>query len=570
MVSPTLRMSTQDTAPVSLFSRVTFASAVLLGIAYVVFFWQLKSLPLQDFPNHLARAHILDDLVFNGGARFGSEFIAHVAAMSYVLHDLVLTCLVHFFGTSAGASLFLALVVLSLPAALLYYMRVSGISSRVQVPVVLLSLLLSTDWFFLMGFLAFRLAVAFVILSLAIAESLRSRWSLGRYVGYLAVIIASYLTHLAAPVFFAVVIGVSALTRLFYRSSTFGREVLLVLPVAAVVLLHLAWPSAALDHAQYLYESGSLSEKLLDSTYELGRFGGRVSLLLMAMLVACILLGCWRALRPSYLRTPQVVESLLIVVAFVGLYLLLPRDYSDAAYVDIRALVMITLFLLISSAWLSQARSGDGYGTPVVQIFALVLVAMNLGWIAVRMDPLEHWMSDYRKIVASIPERARVLPVSTQPKIGLFYPFLHAGSYVVLDRDALMPYLFSGNGGDPMKFFQYRARPYMPHESWYLGQQKWEAATPATYSVLGQQYTWRFEYSERSHVWEPATMVPVDWARVACDYDWLIISKPYDSRFIGVSALLRTQNDSAALFAIDKRGCQPSSPEGRVRLRTEH
>ena len=68
------------------------------------------------------------------------------------------------------------------------------------------------------------------------------------------------------------------------------QEVLLVLPPAALIVLNAAWPHA--DHTQYVYDWYSLSEKLLDSSYELGRFGGRVSSLLIAMrLRAC----CWDA-----------------------------------------------------------------------------------------------------------------------------------------------------------------------------------------------------------------------------------------------------------------------------------
>ena len=551
----------------------TLVAAALLTLAYVLFFAQLKSLPLQDLPNHLARAHILDDLIFNGGARFGHEFMVHLTAIPYVLHDLVLTVLVHFFGTSAGAALFLTITLLSLPCALLLYMRATAISPRVQLPVFVLSLVLSTDWFFLMGFLAFRLAVAFVILSLAIAENLRARWSLPRYAGYLAVVAAGYLMHLSAPVFFGVVITVSAAARLFFHRSAVTREALLVLPVVALVVLNVAMPHAASspnEHAQYLYEQVRLTEKVTESSYELWRFGGRVSMLLIAMLWLCMVLGCLRAWRWRYVLTPAVVENLLIAVAFMALYVLLPRDYADAAYVDIRALVMITIFLLIASAWLSDARGGIGYGSLGVTLFSLAVVAMNLGWIAYRIKPLEHWVQDYRKVVASVPVGARVLPVTTQAKVGLFDPFLHAGSYLVLDRNALMPYLFSGNGGDPMKFFVYRQQPYMPHESWYPKQRAWQAATPATYNTMGQEYTWRFKYSERDHVWEPAKMVPVDWPRVACNYEWMLVAKPFDGSFIGVRTELKTENDSAALLAIDRSACRPSPPKGPVTLQTEH
>ncbi|MEJ1960929.1 MAG: hypothetical protein WDO56_05025 [Gammaproteobacteria bacterium] len=270
------------------------------------------------------------------------------------------------------------------------------------------------------------------------------------------------------------------------------------------------------------------------------------------------------------MKAPLVVENLLIAAGFVAMYILLPRDYADAAYVDVRALSMITLFLLIAAAWLSHSVGGRGFDSLAIKSFALLLVAANLAWMGVRLKPLNDWMSRYRAIVAAVPMRARVLPVSTFAKVGAFYPYLHAGSFLVLDRDAMMPYLFSGNGGDPMRYFFYSNRPYEPHESWYLAQERWRKAVPATYDVLGEKYTWRFEYSDRDHVWEPAAMVPVDWGRVACDYQWLLIAKPYDRQFIGVAGRITAENEAAALLAIDRAGCHASAPRGTVRLRTEH
>jgi hypothetical protein len=88
--------------------------------------------------------------------------------------------------------------------------------------------------------------------------------------------------------------------------------------------------------------------------------------------------------------------------------------------------------------------------------------------------------------------------------------------------------------------------------------------------VLGQSYRWRFEYSEQDHVWEAATLAPVDWGRVACEYDWLLVSKPYDGQFIRLNTTLKTENDSAALFAVDRRDCRPTSSTTPVRLQTEH
>jgi hypothetical protein len=43
----------------------------LLLLAYLIARWVLSPMPLQDFPTHLARAVVMDDLIFHGGTRFG-------------------------------------------------------------------------------------------------------------------------------------------------------------------------------------------------------------------------------------------------------------------------------------------------------------------------------------------------------------------------------------------------------------------------------------------------------------------------------------------------------------------
>ncbi len=73
-------------------------------------------------------------------------------------------------------------------------------------------------------------------------------------------------------------------------------------------------------------------------------------------------------------------------------------------------------------------------------------------------------------------------------------------SYLVMDRAALMPYLFSGDGGHPMEYFRYRHKPYAPMERWYNAE----------------------------------VAVPVDWDAIACSYEYLLIDKPYDAARIPI------------------------------------
>src|SRR5690349_6144034 len=73
----------------------------VLTLMYVVFFAQLTSFPMQDLPNHLARAVVLSDLIFHDGARFGHVFEFHPMLIPYSAGDAVLTSCVELLGPTA-------------------------------------------------------------------------------------------------------------------------------------------------------------------------------------------------------------------------------------------------------------------------------------------------------------------------------------------------------------------------------------------------------------------------------------------------------------------------------------
>ena len=81
-------------------ARGLFALAVLAYIAVLLWF---SPLLLQDYPNHLARAQILADLLFRHGAEFGQSFRFHLLLTPYISGDLVLSSLVQVAGFKAAA-----------------------------------------------------------------------------------------------------------------------------------------------------------------------------------------------------------------------------------------------------------------------------------------------------------------------------------------------------------------------------------------------------------------------------------------------------------------------------------
>src|SRR6185437_4662137 len=133
-------------APATLANIIGWPAVTLLTAGYLVLISRLTSFPFEDFPNHLARAKVLADLLFHHGRQWGGLFSFHWQLVPYLLHDLILTSLVATLGTTAGGVVFNGLVVLSLPCALLYYMQVNRLAPQARPLVVLVSLYLATDW----------------------------------------------------------------------------------------------------------------------------------------------------------------------------------------------------------------------------------------------------------------------------------------------------------------------------------------------------------------------------------------------------------------------------------------
>jgi len=84
-------------------TRTARGLLVLVVLAYIALFCQFSPLLVQDYPNHLARATVMADLLFRHGAGFGQSFRLHLLWIPYVSGDLVLTSLVEVAGTKAAA-----------------------------------------------------------------------------------------------------------------------------------------------------------------------------------------------------------------------------------------------------------------------------------------------------------------------------------------------------------------------------------------------------------------------------------------------------------------------------------
>jgi hypothetical protein len=203
------------------------------------------------------------------------------------------------------------------------------------------------------------------------------------------------------------------------------------------------------------------------------------------------------------------------------MYLVLPVGYPEAYYVDIRALPMACLFAVLAVVGASaDAAPVAGRRRILALAVACLLAIGNLAYLARHFNAHHVWLAQYRTVIGAIPLHARVLPVYTHRGDGSVVPFLHAFSFAVIDRNSIVPYLQTGDTGNPEKYLRYRQRPYRPAQGWY------------------------------GDIDSPK----VDWQAVACDYDYLLVTKPYDMRRLEAPLTPVLENETAALFSVPARG----------------
>lgn len=508
--------SSSDHAPPARLQIGWIAAAVLV-LCYIALLLR-GALPLQDYPNHLARALVLGDLIGQHGAHFGSLFQYHPLPTPYIMGDLLLSAAIEVFGVQSAAILWSVLIFLSLPAALLFYLRTTAIPNDGKLLLFIASLYLSTDWFFLMGFLEFRLGVALTLVTLAQAERFRGGPSFSSWMGYGCLLIIGYATHLATALFAAVLIAGTAAFRLCRGRSRLSTELWLVLPCAIVLGYYFVFAVGYRqpgDLVENPYLWGPVLLKIYDLAGELYRYGTRTDSALFVLLLASVVcyVGRLRDWRQDKVAEPLTLAGLMLIV-----YVALPRGYSEAYFVDVRALPLATLFTLIAVMRGGSPDPLKPSGQPALGIaLALLLATINLVYLAQHFQTHNRWLQQYRAVVARIPEGSRVLPIYTQISDGRVFPFRHAFAFALIDRGAFVPYLQTGDTGNAQKYIRYLHRPYAPPENWYN---------------------------------EPDSASP-DWPRVTCEYQFILATEPFDPKRLGtLQTKLVARNASAALFKL--------------------
>lgn len=489
--------------PPSVLTKAKIAVLIALG-AYCALYLSLDALAFLDLPNHTTRAYI----IAHDSPHFASNFRFRVEMMPYIIGDLLYAGILKVLPMQTGALVWMCLIFLSLPLSLVVYARSLKRPPQQQLILALVSIYWASSWHFLSAYTNYCLSVALAFLVLAQVESFLSthrRWtqSLPAYAAYCALTFVLYGVHLAGFVFCAVMAAVSCAFYLF-GSRRLGPPLLLGIPFLLLAGYHIS--TAQLG--------GSGDELLrfrepLEKFFALGAMFYRFSLPLDLIALLLFLISTFLAATRSGWKSGHAAKLLATAGVLLLCYLVLPEEMGPTSDIDGRALpfVAATAFLFLMG---SQKMTDRQFRQSFFAASALVVA--NFGVLVVGLVPLSQHLSQYQALLQDLPPNQRLFPIATRPDVGRLQTNFHQAQLAIVSRNATVPYLFSERtSGKQFSYFTYLYDAYSPSVHWYLKHQD------------------------------------IDWQQVCRDYDFLIVTKPYDEQRIQVPHAVVSENPAGVL-----------------------
>jgi hypothetical protein len=415
--------------------------ALVLAAAAV---WWLPWAPLVDWPNHMAR-HYLE------ARRLAGHELPPFYAVDYHLvpnlgADLVLPPLIVALGPDLASRGFLLLsLVLFWGGAALFLAECWEWGVRAQALALLLVPWVLCNPFF-WGFLNFYsgLGLAFVALAHFLHLYRAERPPVLGLVLHAGLVALLFAWHLAAWGTYGVVLVCRLLAGAaedWRREHRLGPALRRALPFVVAVIpslvLYAIFSRAQSSTAPSAgFNWGGVTRKARLLLTPCRAYDGRVDALVAVLWLAAAALMFGGPGRRE--RSPGWL--VLGVLAFLGLYVVLPYQLGTTSDADSRALMPLLLLAIALLGTLPLRRPGLALGLVALSVL------LRYGSVIVAWDAFGPRLQALARSFPHLPQRGRVLPVVLAPTGSKDHPEEHFLDWAVLTRQIYTPGLFADPG----------------------------------------------------------------------------------------------------------------------------
>jgi hypothetical protein len=388
------------------------------------------TLPLFDYPNHLARMHILADLARSPDLqRF---YAIQWRPVPDLAMDAIVPALAHVIPLDwAGKAFVLTTLLLLLGGTVLLHRVLSGAWSAWPC----LAFLLLYSRILLWGFLNYLFGLGLALCAVAGWIALRRRSPALRLVLGVVAALALFFAHLLAFGLYGVLVmgyeaGEALRRRRGWRSAAGALALAGAAFVPALLILFVATPGAIGGAVRYGHPLRKVD--LLFSVFDNYSRPFDVACFVVVVLALIFLFARrWVRLAPA-----MTVPLTLLVVA----YMAMPSQLATASGADHRIPLLLGLVLVAGSDWAApRARA-----RRIVLIAALALFSVRLGVVTAVWRESDRLYASLLPALDELPAGSRVA-VAYPPEAlnSEATPLAHFPTLAVVRRDAFVPTLFA-------------------------------------------------------------------------------------------------------------------------------
>ena len=419
--------------------------------------------PLVDYPNHLARVHIL--YKYADVPAYQSVYSKGLEPLPNLAIELLVFPLLAFVDILAASKIFLILTLLLFIAGC--HQLGAAIHGR-PTWLVLPALFFVYNSMLFYGFVNYLVGVGVFCLALAFRLRLRVKWTVRRFLMLTLLALLAFLAHLSAYFFIGVTMVVVTAWDYFTGKEKLRTAALTLTPLVLPLISFVVFMSGGGTIGEIQWNT--VSGKIIGILSLLVTYNYTLDLLLMIGFLG-ILIVLVRRLQSVRVDWPMFIAAAI----FAFLYLLGPKVLFGSSSADARLILPAALLFTLSLK----------LSIPPIAAKLLLLLFLSLASIRVVFIWLT-WVHLDRRIAAEVetlkelPSGATVYPIFVESDSGqerkVERSLIHIVLYATIYRHAVVPTLFTHEGQVNIVFrhkLNYTQVPRQQAEEWVRLSDEW-------------------------------------------------------------------------------------------------
>ena len=435
--------------------RAYWCAWLTVVVSQLVLLVLVRHPPLLDYPNHLARAYVLQHL--NDVPAFHDAWISAWKPLPNLGMDLAMLALQPIFGIDVAGQIFLGLALLIGHVGC--HLLGRAIHGR-PTWTVLGAQFFVFNTSFLHGFVNYAVGLGVFMVALAYWLPRRRTPSWPAVAGASLLAFACYLSHLSAVVFLGLGVATFVVADLAARRIGTSAAVLAFVPFAAPLAL-LAW----VPHGHGPIYWVSVVEKVRAVGWLFRAYSRPVDFLLAALLVVGGALLVWGRARGSQAKpategASQALTALVFAALLMVLYFACPTAISGTWAADRRFIYPAAMLAVLSLGFQVDRWAAFGALGAILAVTIVRSAAVGRAWSA-----LDARIEARCQVLRGIAPGSRVFGISVGAWFNLAdMAFPHVVAYAAISNHAVVP-LFAQPSQQPLLSRDQVSDPHGPRPS---------------------------------------------------------------------------------------------------------